>query len=84
MADIPELSTDAIDVRQVVDMDTNHAGATVIDDVGKIVRGKPKVNRNQHSTNLGDSVKGLELRVCVWRDIGDSILLTDTKALQRR
>ena len=83
MTDIPELSPHAIDVRQVVDMGTNHAGATVIDDVSKIVRRKPKVHRNQHGANLGDSVEGFELRVCVRSDVGDPILLRDAKALQR-
>ena len=55
----------------------------MIDDVSKIVWGKPKVDRHQHGADLGNGVEGFELRVCVRRDVSDSILLTDAKALQR-
>jgi hypothetical protein len=54
----------------------------MLDDVGEIVSDETIVDRDEDSPYLGDSVKGLQLGMCVGSNVGDGVALTDAQALE--
>src|SRR3954469_23045632 len=43
-----QLRTHAVNSRKIISMGANHFGAAVIDEINKVVRREPVVNRHQH------------------------------------
>ena len=54
----------------------------MLDQIRKIIRGQPVVDRHQNRADLRDRVKRFELSVRVGRDVSDTITLSHTECLQ--
>ena len=58
---------------QVLGMSAEYARSTVLDEVDKLRRAEPVIDRNQYRSNLRDCVEGFQLSMGIRRDIGDAI-----------
>ena len=65
-------------------MRTDDRRPAMIDDVLKIFRQQPIIDRDQHRADLRYSVERFQMRMRVWCDINDPITRSDTDALKRR
>src|SRR5699024_7469389 len=75
---------DPVDDVELVGVHAQHLGAGVVDDVDEVVGGQPEVHRDQDRAELRHGVEGLQLRVCVGGDVGDTVALHDAHGLQGR
>ena len=55
----------------------------MLDHVREVIRRQPVIQRHQHRSDLGHGVKRLELRVCIRRDIDDTVSRLHTEVLER-
>ena len=77
-----KFASNAIDGIQIIAVSAHHACATVIDDVGKIGRRQPEVDRHDDGADLRHGVVALQMAMCVGGNVGHPVARLNAKGLQ--
>src|SRR4051812_10643821 len=65
-------------------MHTDHVGATMVENVGKVVGDQPVVDRHEHGADLRHSIKRFEMAMGVRSNIDHTVAWLDAQCLQCR
>src|SRR5258705_3426755 len=65
-------------------MRAHNRGATMIDEIRKVVRGKAVIERNQNGTNLRNAIEGFEHGMSIRRNVSNAIAFFNAKREQSR